>query len=100
MSKIQCVLWRGDHFDGKRGAWTACLGYRPVSPYGGNEYIEMMAVSVHEKKVAELEERIVDLLEEIQDTSARAYEEGLMDGANQWCQSMNFYVRFTLGYIS
>lgn len=35
-------LWRGKHFDGKVGAWTACLGYKPVSRFGGNEYVELV----------------------------------------------------------
>ena len=38
----ECWLWRGKNFEDKLGAWEACLGFKPKSQFGGNEYIRLV----------------------------------------------------------
>lgn len=40
----QLWLWRSKHYDGKLGAWQPCYGFKPVSRFGGNEYIEYVSI--------------------------------------------------------
>lgn len=57
MSNQKCTLWRANHYDGKLGAWQACLGFKPEGQYGGNEYIEL----VHKSELDEALARISEL---------------------------------------
>ena len=38
----ECWLWRGKDYQGRVGAWQPCLGFKPESRFGGNEYIKMI----------------------------------------------------------
>lgn len=38
----ECWLWRGNHYDGKLGAWQPCYGFKPESRFGGNEYNQLV----------------------------------------------------------
>ena len=38
----ECWLWRANNYEGRQGGWQACLGFKPESRFGGNEYIKMV----------------------------------------------------------
>lgn len=63
MSNRKCILWRANHYDGRLGAWQACLGFKPNGPFGGNEYIEL----VHKRELDIANETIERLLIQLQD---------------------------------
>lgn len=62
MNDKQLWLWRGKYYDGKCGAWQACYGFKPVSPFGGNEYIEYVSID----KFKTLEEQLTSTQKQLE----------------------------------